>query len=193
MATECQTLVLPDYDVIVSQINPLALPVSVSKVHGILCGFLSAGLATEAETTLRGLTLGDNNPAHREAIQTLFLLLSISQEQITHCHFDFQLLIPNDESPLDERAIALSEWCEGYIQSLEQCGIDYHDFHDEDTQEAVAHLKGFSLLDYDSIEFTEEDERAFFEIYDYARLAVIQLYEDIRLTKKQDARNTIAH
>lgn len=175
------SLQLPEYHTFVASISALALPISASELHGMMCGYLAAGTYRAGESYLRALCQGHNDKIVRGCSLALFNVYTVSQQQITHFDFDLQLLLPADDELLKNRAQAFSEWCEGFTQGLNLSGYDYHHVDDDEMQEAIQHITEFGELDYQSLQVDEEDERALIEVTEYTRMAVMRIYAGIRL------------
>lgn len=180
MSAENDHLSLPDYDAFVDAIAFLSLPISASTLHGIMCGYLCAGADQQGEAYLRALLNNKKDGQSRHALLAMFEVFSVSQQQINHFDFEFQMILPDDQESLVERARAFSEWCEGFTQSLNLIGISIDQFDDEESQEAMQHLVEFAELDCDTLEVGEEDEHALMEVSEYARMAVIRLFSDLK-------------
>ena len=174
---------LPDYTTFVHSIAVLALPISGSTLHGVMCGYLSAGATREGEAYLRTLTMNKTNENTRSAALSLFSVYAVSQQQMGHLGFDFQLLLPDDDEPLPTRAQAFSEWCSGFTQGIALAGIDCNQLQDEDAQEAIQHLNEFSQLDYHSLHVDTENEQALMEVCEYTRMAVLHIHSDVHTHK----------
>lgn len=188
-----KSLKLPDYNAFTEKLTPLNMPVSYSCLHGILCGYLCIGAVYQAEQYLQ-MASQKKDTASRTALSALFELFSVSQAQLADPEFGFQLFVPDDETPLEDRAKAFSEWCQGFTQSLEQSGLRAEYFDEEDSQEALKHLKEFSELNYEEITMDEHDEKAFMELYEYARIAVMRMHQDIQKNPKIVKKNkTTSH
>ncbi len=183
---------LPNYQIFCEQIEILALPISGSEVHGVMCGYLCAGALQEGDAYLRVLSSSQRGEAARVAAQALFHLYSISQQHMDQDNFSFQLLSPDEERPLVERAQAFSEWCAGFVQAMGVAGISADQLDDEESQDALLHLSEFSQLDYVSLQVGEDDERALMEVSEYARMAVLRLYWDIKVRDMQ-GRSDLGH
>lgn len=170
---------LPDYDTFTQSIGVLSLPISSSELHGTLCGYLCAGATKEGEMYLRALMENKRNKDLREATLALFEVFTVSQQQLTNFDFEFQLLLPSDDEGLSERAQAFSEWCEGFTQGLIIAGVDSEQLQEEDSREALQHLVEFAQLDCEGLNIDEEDEQALVEVSEYARMAVLHIYNDL--------------
>lgn len=187
MSTPNNALRLPNYQEFFDSIAILALPISASEVHGIMCGYLCAGAISDGEAYLRALMTNKNDVVMRVA---LFGVYAVSQQQMLNFDFEFQLLLPDDDYPLIERAQAFSEWCEGFTQGLTQAGVDYDELQEDEAQEALQHLIEFAQLDYHSLSVDEEDERALMEVVEYARMAILHIHSDLLQANGQ---SEIAH
>ena len=174
------SLLLPEYHTFIDSIAMLALPISGSELHGVMCGYLCAG-ATK------------NDPDLRRAALALFGVYAISQQQMGSFDFQFQLLLPDENDPLAERAQALSEWCEGFTQGITLAGIDYNQLQEEDAQEALQHLTEFAQLDYHALQIEEEDEHALMEVSEYARMAVLHIHVDLQASQLKKGPAETAH
>ncbi|MBN9231441.1 MAG: hypothetical protein BGO90_02650 [Legionella sp. 40-6] len=184
MSAEKEHLSLPPYELFVDAIAFLSLPVSASALHGMMCGYLCAGADAQGEAYIRALLDNKKDQASRQAILALFEVFSISQQQISHFDFEFQMMLPSAEESLELRARAFSEWCDGFTQALTLVGVGVEQFSEEDAQNALQHMIEFAELDCDSLEVDEEDERALMEVSEYARMAVIRLHGDLAMSKR---------
>ena len=182
---------LPSYQTVSQAITRLNLPYSVSQLHGLFCGYLTAGKSHQGEMMMRALSTHDD--ASRAASRMLFDVLTVSQQQLEHLEFDFELLLPHDETALLTRAQAFTEWCEGFSQGLTIAGIGSSQLHDPDAQEALHHMMEFAKLDYHALQRGENDEKAFMEVSEYARMAVLQIHTDLKLRAKKDEPPKMAH
>lgn len=194
MPATVPTLHLPDYRLFTDSLAILALPISSSEIHGVMCGYLCAGAVKEGETYLRALITrqNKNDSAVRTANLALFGVYAVSHQQIANFDFEFQLMLPDDDIPLAQRAQAFSEWCEGFTQGITLGGVEYEQLQEEEAQEALKHLTEFGQLDYQSLHYDEEDERALIEVSEYARLAVLRIYGDLQEENPGD-QSQVAH
>jgi yecA family protein len=186
MYTDTGSIMLPSYMAFTASISALALPISASELHGVMCGYLAAGSMKQGEAYVRALVLKRDEHATRTITMALFELFTISQHQMAQMGFDFQLLLPDDDSSLETRAQAFSEWCEGFIQGLRASQVDYTRLDDDDIEDAVLHLSEFARLDYSALAIGEEDEKALMEVIEYARMAVLHIYTGVKKTHLTD-------
>jgi uncharacterized protein len=193
MFGEREYLHLPDYEEFSESIDVLALHVSASLLHGMMCGYLCAGADDQGEAYLRALLGNKKDTPSRNAVLDMFSVFSISQQQMNSFDFEFQMLLPHEHDPLLERAHAFSEWCEGFTQALTLVGIGVNQFYEEEAQDALQHLIEFAELDCDTLDVDEEDDRALMEVSEYARMAVLRLHNDLVLNEKDHGGTGITH
>lgn len=183
----------PLYDEFVDSLTPLSLPISVSELHGMMCGYLCAGDVGQGEAYVRALLGNKKDELSRKAASSIFSVFSVSQHQIVEFDFSFKLILPDEETPLLDRALAFSEWCEGFIQALTLCRVDMDNFSEEDSQEALQHIIEFAELDTETLDMDEEDESALMEVSEYTRMAVLKLYSDLVSQNSTGGQSKIKH
>ncbi len=184
---------MPDYQMFVESIAILALPISASELHGVMCGYLCAGATNKGEAYLRALITSKNDDGLRLAALALFGVYAVSQQQITNFDFEFQLLLPDEEQPLAERAKAFSEWCEGFIQGIGVAGVGSEQLQEEEAKEALQHMTEFAELDYQELHIEDDDEQSLMEVSEYARLAVLRIYGDLYSSHLRGGQAETAH
>ncbi|ANH11552.1 TPA: UPF0149 family protein [Legionella pneumophila] len=185
MSLDNDSLHLPKYDDFVQSISVLALTMSGSELHGIMCGYLCAGADSQGEAYIRALLNNKKDEQSRNALLSMFSVFSISQQQMNNFDFEFEMLLPDDDESLITRAQAFSEWCEGFTQGLTIAGVGMEQFYEEESQDALQHLIEFAELDCESLEVGEEDERALMEVSEYTRMAVLRLHSDLVLHERE--------
>lgn len=174
---------LPDYASFSSLLATIEFPFSASAIHGVICAFLCAGADALAETYLRVWLSKQQDEKHQQAFLALFAVFVISQQQIKEMDIAFKLLLPADEVPIAERAEAFCQWCKGFIEGLALAKVKNQPIEDEDVQAALEHLSAFAQLDYESLEDDEEAERAFLEVSEYTRMAVLHFRHELSAVK----------
>lgn len=180
MSTHNESPQLPAYHRVMEALAPLELPMSVSEIHGLICGYLCAGANQRGEHYIRSLLSGYDRVQSREAMLCLFELFTFSFQQMQSGDFAFYMLLPDETESLSLRAQAFSEWCEGFTQGITLSGIGYHELEDEETQDALEHISEFAQLDYSELSVGEEDEKALVEVSEYTRMAVLRLHGDLQ-------------
>lgn len=150
-----------------------------AETHGLICGFICAGRQTDGKSWLEPI-LGFSDA--QSSVQSRDILLNLynhTYEEINSHEFGFNLLLPTDEQPLTNRAQSLSNWCHGFLTGLGLAGVQIKETELEETQDILFRFADIAKLDYETIEVVEEDERAYYELLEYVRMAVLVVYNEL--------------
>jgi uncharacterized protein YgfB (UPF0149 family) len=161
----------------------------LAECHGVLCGLVCQQPDSTANDYLSQLAalqlLTDPGVALQDVLADVFqsTVLQLADEDM-----GFKLWLPPDEEPLEERTIALAQWCTGFLAGLGSSG-DYQTLSEE-SGEALEDLRqiaeaGLSAESGDD-EAREEDEVAFTEIVEYVRVVTLMMREDFRGPDAED-------
>jgi len=141
---------------------------SAAEVHGMLVGMLCMNRVLDCEQWL-SLAFGENREGLGDSEEeTLRELYDETRELLDAVDFSFQLLLPDDDELLSERASALSGWCHGFLYGIGAAGSGY-DWSSE-CAEVLKDLADISQLDANVS--GEEDEAAFAEVSEFVRVGV---------------------
>lgn len=164
-----------------------------SFAHGWLSGMVCAGKKLNGTSWVE-LLLGLANRKDQQATHNRQLLLDLYHstcEQLHNFSFDFQMLLPNDEVLLKDRAVALSQWCGGYLEGLDLAGIGLGSDQLRECQEALHDFVEIANLDYENIMASNEDENSYMQVVEYVRMAVLLVYT-VMTAKQNKARGMVA-
>jgi len=162
-----------------------------TEAHGALCGMLCAQGATEASQWMLHV-LGEHEETSQLLRQTGKKLLQIHQmsvEQMNGTEAEFELMLPDDDEPLETRVEALGTWCQGFVYGLAVGGIKEDTVLPEDSKELIRDIVEISRAGYvadneaelaTDEEDTEEDEVAFMEVCEYVRMGILLIYEELQ-------------
>jgi uncharacterized protein YgfB (UPF0149 family) len=174
---------LPDFDraVRLSQGN-LDLA-EAAECHGLLCGLVCRDASRSVGDYLDHLEamqlLVQPSGALGEIISELF---DGTVRQMEDEELGFELWLPSDDEPLEERTIALAQWCSGFMAGLASAGP--LDSLSEEGAEAIEDLQQIARAEISgppgNAEELEEDEAAFVEIVEYVRVVALMMHEDFR-------------
>lgn len=185
------THALPDFDQLTDDLSTLDLDIDVSHLHGLITGLIVAGASEQAENFLRTLIMNKTGPAYHQSTNALFSIYTITHTWLNNFGFEFEMLLPEIDMSLPDRITAFANWCLGFLEGLQMSGLSLDDFDNEDDIEILQHFEDFSEMDIDDLEFDNEDEKAYLDVTDYARLAVLQLFCD--LNKQDEGQVVPAH
>ena len=159
----------------------LELGISASELHGSLSGYLCAGGLARAASWLHELALDEVEDAiegapEREVLDRLFAGCTAELEDP---ELSFGLMLPDDETPMPERAVALVDWCRGFLGGLGLSGADLEHGLSAEAQEIVADLARIAATRFDQDPGDEEDENAYAEVVEYVRVGTMLLHNEL--------------
>lgn len=161
---------------------PLGCINGPAELHGMLCGLLCGGVRMEAADWLeRAMEFLDvHNGAGMEVTEAVTDLYHITLAQFQRENYDLEIMVPGDDVDLDQRVLALSQWCHGFLSGLGSSGIDDNAELSPTSLEAIRDLSEIVQASIDDdIEDEEEAENDYFSVGEYVRIAVLGLYSDV--------------
>lgn len=177
---------LMSHEQLTARLAELALPVAADTLHGVVTGLACAGLTPDGPDWDSQLAacLEDLDLSPHAAMMAALHALVV--RELGDGNFGFQLLLPDGDEFLSVRTRALAHWCDGFVcafiattrertAAVEDVLDDLASISrvDEESEEAVSELN--------NPEEADANERDFSEVYEYVRLAVIDLYVDMSL------------
>ena len=180
----------------ISQLEGLLFDVDAmlgaTESHGALCGMLCAQGATDAAQWMLQV-LGEHEETSNALQQAGKLLMQIHQlsvEQMNDSNVDFDLMLPDDDEPLESRVEALGVWCQGFVFGLAVGGVKEDTDLPEDSKELIKDILEISRAGYIADNEAElnamaeddsdEDEVAFMEVTEYVRMGTLLIYEELQ-------------
>ncbi len=156
-----------------------SLAVSAAQVHGALCGYLAAGSRMQPEGWLQlAFELMDITEfRYASSQQILFDLYEGVLSQLQTADFGFQLLLPDDDLAMSDRAEALGVWCQGFLTGFGLQGGHTNETLTEELQETLSDLGQIAQLELDP-EDGEESEADLMELQEYVRMAAMMLFSE---------------
>jgi len=179
---------LPDFERSLALTQGALEAPELAECHGVVCGLLcrmpAAGM--DAFIGLLGMLELVNEPgaAFRMSLDEL---LNASREQLSDEDMGLVLWLPADEEMLEERTMALAQWCNGFLAGLGSSGETALQSLSDDANEALRDLEQISKAVVADTNESEEEESAFVEITEYLRVVVLMIREDLRGHDVQEA------
>ncbi len=167
---------LPDWQQVEAALAPLQLAISPAELHGALAGWIAGGGETSGPWL--GRILADESLAS-PADPTLNALRDATATLLEDRELNFQLLLPDDETPVDTRGNALFDWCRAFLGAF-GLAAGANPPLSEEGSEALEDLARLAMAEAES-DGDEEDEAAFAEIEEFVRVAALLLHGDCAL------------
>ena len=167
----------PDYSYIQSTLSASHALADAAEAHGTLAGALCALVPYRLEDWLaeilpEGIRAASADPA----LQTLYdaTVAALSDRQM-----DFDLLIPGEDRPIEERTQALTSWCSGFLYGLGSNGAADPERLPGDLGEIVRDLTEITHADVDTTDTAEANESALAELVEFVRVGVQLVFEEL--------------
>lgn len=167
------------YDALEAVLMATGKPCGASEAHGIWSGLLSVDAKISEEKAVEALAEGFSTRVG-DQIRLLIGFVSETRKALEDGLFSFDLLLPDDEVPLSQRAEALAQWCQGFLYGL---GLGGERKWSEQALEILRDLQTITHLDPDAE--GEEDEQAFTELVEYVRIGVQLLFTESTLAREK--------
>lgn len=155
---------------------------SAAEAQGMLCGLFCSPDTPEAARWIAQVLDGlspKGEPA-REVLEALSTLYQDTQDRLENDSLEFELLLPDDEQPISQRAAALGQWCEGFLFGLGLAGSHDPARLPREANEVISDLTEIARVDTDA-EADEDSEIAYTELVEYLRAATLLIREHTAL------------
>jgi uncharacterized protein YgfB (UPF0149 family) len=181
---------LPDFERTIRLSQGTLDAAELAECHGLLCGLLCRETnATPSDFIyqLAAMKLVVEPGAALESVLTEAFESTLRQFEDEE--FGFALWLPDDEESLEDRTIALAQWCSGFLAGLANGG--QLDALSEQATEAIEDLQQIANAEIsvpgEGTAENEEDEVAFAEIVEYVRVVALMMREDFRGPEQHEA------
>ena len=147
--------------------------VGAAEAHGLLCGYICAGSGENDQQWLDSVfdTEGEMPEQQHDTVNSLY---RDSFSALQHFDISFQLLLPDESYPLQERAEALTQWCDGLLSGVALGGGTLT--KNDDIKEIIHDLSEISQLQLDDIGESDEQQQQFFELCEHVRMSTLLLH-----------------
>ena len=175
-----------NYSALNNLCESLALDIGAAECHGLLCGLICVSPDARAEDWLQLLeeNSGDSQVSFSTGDrQQLTALFRHTEQQLQADDFSLQLLLPDDDEPLQQRTLALVDWCQGFLYGAGNGQISLDDDTSDDIREILADFSEISRASYEGQDDNDEDEAAYTELVEYIRGAVMLIFTELHSRK----------
>lgn len=147
--------------------------VSISELHGIMSGIMTACHATDVDgwaQILEELSFELPNEAALELLTEYAEDVSFALKDKDDA-YGYEPLVPDDEHELYERVLALKDWAGGYISGV---GVTQISLSDEEN-ELMRTLMEIAAIRLDDEESLEGGEEMWLQLFEFARMVPVSL------------------
>ncbi len=180
------------YQAFVTLLTSSGLNVSPAELHGLLLGRSAAGAGFDHDSWLADAAelIQSDNEINDNVRNALIGLQEMVKGELTSSDMTVVLLLPTDDAPLTERAIALGEWCQGFLSGF---GLNYRDNAlSTEGKEVLQDLAAISQVQ-DALEESEDAETDYMQVMEYLRVAPLLLFTETKKTVEPAAAKPSLH
>ncbi|KGM27789.1 UPF0149 family protein [Photorhabdus luminescens] len=165
---------LPDYQSFDEILHQQSVALTAAEMHGLISGLLCGGNRDSSWQVLVHDLANDGLAFSHPLAQQLRELREITFESLDDNNFAFNLLLPDEEDNVFERADALAGWVNHFLLGL---GVAQPKFADrKEISEIIGDLRNIALLGYEEGDDQEELAQALEEVLEYVRVAAQLCY-----------------
>jgi uncharacterized protein YgfB (UPF0149 family) len=182
-----------NFDDFANLLAPLGTLNSPSELHGLLCGKLSGGAAlSETQWLLDAVEFLDFMSAPDENVRVA--LTHLYQNTLAEFQGDFSLkiILPDDDTSLNDRAQCLSEWCHGFLTGFGSVELSKPRHIEPEDAEMLEDIARIVQVQIDEDELASNAEADFTEIVEYVRMVASSLYFEYAPKSLEDKNETAA-
>ena len=171
-----------EYDALDTHLKDIGLQVSAAEAHGLItglvCGNFEKSLALMNSELLEESASDD--PRFRDCKAELTQLHAQVADDLKDTQLGFELYLTPESAGTSKRAMALVQWCQGFMYGFGVSAKESERKLSSDAQEALEDIGEFTRLDTLAVSEDDEDEmEALTELEEYMRIAVMTIYQDM--------------
>lgn len=160
--------------------------VSPSEFHGLLCGQLAQGRTNSEADWLRDVAgyLERERIEDAECKRALLDIYSATEQQMQGSGFELELLLPDDDAELAQRAESIGLWCQGFLAGF---GGSRLKELSEEARESLSDFTQIAQIERDELEDSEDNEEDLMQVVEYVRMAAILIYSEVMGGNQEDS------
>ncbi|HKU15000.1 MAG TPA: UPF0149 family protein [Steroidobacteraceae bacterium] len=171
---------------VVRVLQTLESSVAAAESHGCLCGALCTTQQYGFDSWLDELT-PESQAQRDDESAPLRLLFADTLRALRGDEMEFALLLPEDDAPLLDRAMALSQWCQGFLYGFGTGRPVPPEGLAGEVEEVLRDLTHISQASVETGADAEEEEQAYAEIVEYVRAGVQLIHDELGAIRAADS------
>ena len=150
-------------------------PVSPAELHGLLLGRSCAGAGFDIDAWLVDAAELLGGAPQDNVRQALIGLQEMVKGELAGEDIAIVLLLPSDDAPLSERALALGQWCQSFLTGFGLVAGDRA--LSGEAMEVLQDMAAIAQIQ-DSLDESEDGETDYMEVMEYLRVAPLLLFAE---------------
>ncbi|MGL5596987.1 MAG: UPF0149 family protein [Aeromonas sp.] len=163
------------------------------EAHGVICGLVCGGVTLDDKSWL---------PPFNDLVNDGFGLPAPVRQVMSDLYHHVvdalmaqkgvELLLPNDDAPLDERIDGLVDWSQAFLAGF---GVVQQDLAraSEELQEMIQDIASITQVCAEFENEDEEHEEAFIVLYEHVKLGVMMAFEEFGQRPKTPSASPTLH
>ena len=170
---------LPDFAATLDKAGGVLDAAELAECHGVACGLVCRRPDSGPGDYLLLLQSLRLSPEGRVDLSADFeRVFAAATAQLDDPEMRLTLWLPGDDEPLEDRTLALAQWCTGFLAGIGSGG-DGLEGLSEDAAEALEDLRQIARAEAPG-GGSEEEERAFAQVVEYLRVIAMLFREELR-------------
>lgn len=176
----------PDTAQLDKSLHQLGADMEAAECHGLLVGMLCAKNNLEPLEWLRVLApeFDAQDLLQKQARDVLIQLHGSTLNGLSNSNMEFQLIIGEDNDPLEQRIEMLGDWCQGFLLGMARQGwSDYARLPGEASEIVQDIVEISNAVSYTLEDDAEENENTYMQLVEYLRTGVLLVNEVLNPTQ----------
>ncbi|AKE51114.1 UPF0149 family protein [Kangiella geojedonensis] len=150
-----------------------------SELAGMIHGLFGHGFVIESGRWQQHMSefLASGEPLPEPALEGLEQLIAFCQKDYQADSFSIDLMKPEDDLPLEQRAKAVGEWCQGYLTGYGLVPQKDDKKLEDESKEALEDIGEIAKIDFEMSEPDEEMEKAFMTVCEHIKMSALLLFQ----------------
>lgn len=166
----------PDYRHLADQIDSAGLDYSAAEIHGILAGMLCGRAANWQQILFEEVDPEDAwVQSCAEEVENLLLFTA---EELRSGNIPLQLMLPEEDAPVAERAAAIRDWSQGFLFGFGLAGEQKQQLLDSDADEALQDFTEIARMNVEDFGERREAEEALMQLEEYLWVATSLIWHE---------------
>jgi len=166
----------PNYQTLRDRTGAAGLAYSAAETHGILTGMLCARTGNWREAVCDQLDVETADA--RECLEELDNLWLHTATELRDGRMPLTLMLPAETMPVNERALALRDWAQGFLYGFGLGGEQQQELMNSDAGEALRDFSEIARMDLEIFADDEEAEDALMQLEEYLWVATSLIWHE---------------